>query len=535
MTLRRKGGLLLAVGVAVGFLIAAPSPAAPRTQTRPAPLLRAVVTLDGGGPVTAPGVRVLATFPHVGAEVVAATRAGLDRLAEQAHVLGISADLPMTLAGRSYQPSTRGVLAADVVGGDAGTPGAGRGVNVALLDTGVSDTAALNRASGRITDGVDVSELDAANGTVRTSGEFTDGFGHGTFLASLIAGDRVAGSGRRGIGVAPGARIVVVKVADDNGDTSLARVLAGFDWVAAHARGPAPDNQQMIQVLNVALSIDRPGAAYGEDPLTAAVEHVRDAGVVVVAAAGNDPGGLGDPGMDPYALTVGAADTSRGAASVAPFSGRGTVVAGVSKPDLVAPAVHVLGVMPAATRIWQDHPGGRESNGLFSGSGTSEASAVASGAVALLLSQRPDLSVQTDLSPSALAEHGQTVVRTVKASLRAAAMPIGSGGGAGLLQLPSSRDVPRQDRDTANESFDVAAWTANRLDGVDWVTLLESKWSALSWSALSWSALSWSALSWSALSWSALSWSAVSWSAVSWSGSAWANASWAAASWGDDE
>src|SRR5206468_6209055 len=86
--------------------------------------------------------------------------------------------------------SSDGVLAAKVVGGDAGKDGTGRGVNVALLDTGVSDSAALSRDSGRITDGVDVSSL-SSGGAARTSGQFTDGYGHGTFMASLIAGGRV--------------------------------------------------------------------------------------------------------------------------------------------------------------------------------------------------------------------------------------------------------------------------------------------------------------------------------------------------------
>src|SRR5207302_237442 len=81
------------------------------------------------------------------------------------------------------------------------------------------------------------------------------------------------------------------------------QVLAGLDWVASHARA--------IQVVNLALAVERPTApAYGADPLTVAVEHVRSAGVVVVAAAGNKAGEVRDPGLDPQALTVGAADLS---------------------------------------------------------------------------------------------------------------------------------------------------------------------------------------------------------------------------------
>src|SRR5205814_10096260 len=218
---------------------------------------------------------------NVGVEVVTATPSALRALAADPRVAGVSPDRHGQVSGDEGRGSHsgEGVLASKLLGGAAGKAGTGEHVNVALLDTGVSDTAALNRASGRITGGVDVSDL-AAGGDARTSGEFTDGYGHGTFLASLIAGGKVPGSGGRAVGVAPAARIVVVKVADATGRTSLSQVLAGMDWVAAHARA--------VDVVNLALAVERPTApAYGADPLTAAVEHVRAAGVVVVAAGGN--------------------------------------------------------------------------------------------------------------------------------------------------------------------------------------------------------------------------------------------------------
>jgi serine protease AprX len=213
----------------------------------------------------------------------------LTALASDPRVAGVTPDRSGTVAGykgkKDETADAKSVFASDHLGGGAGDNKTGQGVNVAMLDTGLSDTPALDRASGRVTDGVDVSQLDAT-GQARISGQFTDGYGHGTFLASLIAGGRVPGSGGHALGVAPAARVVVVKVANAQGETSLSEVLAGMDWVASHAQ--APNGTQMIQVLNVALAVSRPTApSYGADPLTAAVNHVRAAGVLVVAAGGN--------------------------------------------------------------------------------------------------------------------------------------------------------------------------------------------------------------------------------------------------------
>ena len=469
-------------------------------------VVTAVVTVRPGAslPVRVPGGHVTQVFRGIGSEVVRAPMSALARLAADPRVAGVSPDRSGRVAGKDdAAASGAGVFAADSLGGQAGKPGTGRGVNVALLDTGLTDTAALDRASGRVTDGVDVSHL-AAGGEALTSGQFTDGYGHGTFLASLIAGGRVPGSGKDALGVAPAARIVVVKVADDQGNTSLSQVLAGLDWVAAHA--------QAIQVVNIALAVDRPtGSAYGMDPLTAAVEHVRDAGVLVVAAAGNTPGQVGDPGLDPQSLTVGAADLTAKQDQVASFSGSG-VVAGVSKPDVVASGVRLLGLVPPGSAIAQAHPSAWQPNGLFRGSGTSEATAVASGVAAAWYSDHPGA------SPAA-----------AKAALRAGAGgKYGATGGAGLVHMVEGRG-PGRPGDLGESSFDSQSWQTNAFMNGDWASWLASSWSASSWSASSWSAATWSASSWSASSWSASSWSASSWSASSWSAS-----SWSAYGWGDD-
>jgi serine protease AprX len=480
-------------------------------------------------PSTLPAGHVLASFPRVGAELVAVPASEVAALRADPAVAGLSPDWHghvtglgsngqgSNVHGAGAQPGSdvganHGESVPRSVGGDAGQSGVGAGVTVALLDTGVNDTAALNRASGRLIDGIDLSHI-SSGGVPLTQGPFTDGYGHGTFLASLIAGGPVPGSDGLGVGVAPAAHLVVVKVAGSDGQTSLLQVLAGLNWVAAHSPS--------IQIVNLSLAVTRPTApAYGADPLNAAVEDVRADGVLVVAAAGNTPGQVGDPGMDPTALTVGAAAFHGRSAQVAPFSGSG-VVDGVAKPDVVAAGVHVLGVMSPGTQIATTNPQGWTQNGLFLGSGTSEATAITSGVAAAYLSAHP----------------GSTPLQ-VKVGLRTSANPLCSAAaGAGLVTLAGGvshstrcggwhhRSVALTDP-TGEAAFDATAWQAAAWLNGTWESWLAAAWAASSWSASSWSASSWSASSWSASSWSASSWSASSWSASSWSASSWSDLGW---------
>jgi serine protease AprX len=486
--------------------------------------IRAVVSVHNSAdlPVRVPGGRVLQVLRAVGAEVVTAPSSSYAALSRDPRVAGIAPDSRGHVTGwRGSSSHSDHVLAARAVGGSAGQPGTGTGVTVALLDTGVSDTPSLNRASGRLIDGIDVSQL-ASGGPALTSGQFTDGYGHGTVMASLIAGGVVPGSGSRALGIAPAANVVVVKVGDSNGVTSLSEVLAGLDWVAVNA--------PHIQVVNLSLAIDRPTSpSYGSDPLTAGIEHVRAAGVLPVASAGNTASQVGDPGDDPQSLTVGATDLSGHVPSVASFSGRG-LVDGVVKPDVVAPGAHVLGQIAPDSLIARQNPSAATHDGLFIGSGTSEATAVTSGVAAAYLSSHP----------------GSTPDQ-VKTGLRTSASPLCTwGSGAGTVTAGDQSDGHdnhgRDGRDgqrcgrwnpsgvdtfvdpSGERFFNAARWNANSwLDGA-WIDLLASSWSASSWSASSWSASSWSASSWSASSWSASSWSASSWSASSWSGESWGDA-----------
>jgi serine protease AprX len=426
-------------------------------------VLQAVVSYDGA-PQGAAGVTVVGSLPSLGMAVVRGKEDALARLARTPGVRGLDLDGTVVLNSAPSKDDNRSVLASAGLGGAAGSAGAGAGVRVALVDTGVSDTAALNRRSGRLVDAVDAS----TPGTLRTGGTYLDGYGHGTFMASVLAGGPVAATGGKAVGVAPGATVLNVRVAKSDGSTSLSRVLGGLEWISEHADD--------VDVANLALSHDRPHKAYGADPLTDAVEKVRDAGVTVVVSSGNTRGEVGDPGFDPRVLTVGAADLGTG--RVAPFSGS-DVVHGYAKPDVVASGVDVVGLLPTGSVVERDPSTKHLGHGLFRGSGTSQSTAITSGLAAILLAANP---AATPLQ--------------VKASLRCAASDLrGHRDGAGLVRtttdLCSGTDGQALDGsgDLSGEAdFDASSWAA-------------SSWAASSWAASSWAASSWAASSWAASSW----------------------------------
>lgn len=472
---------------------------------RPAgPSVQAIVSFapSSAGLPSLPGIDVVASLKNLSMAVVRADAATLNRLARVPGVVGVALDDAVQLSGAETTGGAGGVLASRALGGAAGKPGAGAGVRVAVVDTGISDTPALNRASGRLVDGADATTIaDGEYGEAQTGGTYPDGFGHGTFMAGLIAGGPVPGTNGQAIGVAPGATVVNVRVARPDGTSSLSKVLGGLDWVEGHAAE--------LDVVSVSLSHVRPNETYGADPLTNAVEQIRLAGANVLVSAGNDASRVSDPGFDPWIITVGAADLAN--RTVASFSGRDTVN-GVEKPDVVASGVKVLGVLPPGSVLARSAGTTQLPSGLYRGSGTSQATAVAAGVAALFVAANPD-----------------ATTAQVKGSLRCGATPLRQdGAGQGLVRASTKvcADEDGQALDgsgdaTGESSFDASSWGA-------------SSWGASSWGASSWGASSWGASSWGASSWGASSWGASSWGASSWGASSWGASSWGSAGWGDD-
>ena len=564
MRLDRAATKLLALVSTVGVISAltVTSAASAGAATSTGPRSQAIVALAGNGAVSVPGLHVQSVLAGVDSEIVDGTSAQLAQLAATPGVLGVEPNVSAHLESNSFggrdvtdpngsngsgngsgngsnagpgdgtgptvtPPSTDsaatsagplspvavpsvGVTASSTLGGIAGSPRAGRGVTVALIDTGVADTAALNRDSGRLVDAVDTSGLNTPNGHVQENGVFTDTYGHGTFMASLIAGGQVPGSGDTGLGVAPGATIDVVKVADASGNTSLAAVMAGLNWVATHS--------DQVDVANLSLSVDPPATRYGIDPLNFAVFLTRAAGVTVVVAAGNTPGVVGDPGFGPASLTVGAADTTGQSPIVAPFSGFANVD-GVSKPDVVAAGVNILGEMPVGSLIDQEFPNARQPSGLFRGSGTSQSTAIVTGLAALYLQSHPSANPLQ-----------------VKSAIRSAASSIttGKSDGQGLVAIPNGNNGSNN---TGEQNLNYFQWfsTAPLWGGLFTGGAFDARrWSARRWSASGWDARRWAAVTFDARRWSDVTFDARLWSARMWGSRMWGSRMWSASYWGDN-
>ena len=330
-------------------------------------------------------------------------------------------------------------------------PGLGLGVAVALLDTGI---AASGDLAGRV-----VSRTDL-------SGErtFSDSYGHGTFMAGLIAGN---GRGGGPAGIAPAASLVDLKVAGASGSTTLGRVLLAMQ-LADSGRG-----RLNLRVLNISLAVpaDDPAAA----PLTEAVERLWADGITVVAAAGNDGGGVDAPGIDPYVVTVGALDLTGAGQAVAPWSNRGPDAAGRPKPDLAAPGVDLISLRAPGSTIDLANPAARVGDAYFRGSGTSMSTAQVAGAAAAVAAAHPDWSpdqVKAALVTTARSLGAGHAALDLEAALGLASVEAANGD---LLPLLVGGRAP-------------AGLQARALPAIRWVA---RHWAARHWAARHWAARSW--------------------------------------------
>jgi serine protease AprX len=391
----------------------------------------------------------------------------------------------------------------------------GEAVTVAVVDTGIYDSADLD---GRVIhhDVTDTSRHSAP-----------DGYGHGTFVGGLIAGDGAA-SGGAYVGAAPQARLFDVRVADATGATSLVDVLRGLEAVA-HAQ-----RHLNIKVLNLSLSSGSP-VPYQFDPLTLALEGLWKRGITVVVPAGNDGPGAGtisSPGNDPTLLTVGSLDEGGTAArsddTIAGFSSRGPAAQGVAKPDLVSPGSHLVSLRAPGSVVDTENPNSRVANSYFRGSGTSMSTALTSGVVADLLSVRPNLSpdqVKAILTSTAYDAKGLADV----AGAGAGGVDANAAFTASTPTITEANDNFPSGQDAIWDKFSNALLSGDRADASFWWQKLSP--SARSWVARSWTSLSPDARSWVARSWVARSWTGADGTADEWLARSWVARSWVARSW----
>jgi serine protease AprX len=270
----------------------------------------------------------------------------------------------------------------------------GTGVGVAILDSGVVGWHD-DLGNDRVVHFTDFVNFQTAA---------YDDYGHGTHVAGIIAGSGDDSNGARR-GIAPGASLVVLKVLDGAGQGYISNVIAAIDYAIANK------DRFNIRVMNLSVAAGV-YESYTSDPLTLAAKRAVDAGIVVVSAAGNlgrnrfgqtQYGGVGAPGNAPWVLTVGASShmgtTDRSDDTVAGFSSRGpTALDYLAKPDVVAPGVGMESLTDAGTLLYQTKPTARlwgtvstATEPYLSLSGTSMASPVVAGTVALMVQANPAL------------------------------------------------------------------------------------------------------------------------------------------------
>ncbi|MEO8522046.1 MAG: S8 family serine peptidase [Acidobacteriota bacterium] len=408
-----------------------------RLPGSPGDRLRVIVQPpEGVHPSTLRGrLRGLIRREMQGAVALEVSRADLKAMALDSAIAHISADLPVS----SDMAITNKVTGASSVWQGSGgfltsVPGYnGTGIAIAVVDSGIAPhTAIADRLIGRANL---VSWEGPSNG---------DPYGHGTHVAGIIAGSTTAAkyvTPAFAGGTAPGVKLVDVRVLGANGMGYTSDVIAGIDWVVANR------TKFGIRIINLSLGhvVAEPAAT---DPLCQAVKRAVDAGVVVVASAGNygltstgQPvlGGISSPGNSPYALTVGAIDTNgtvdRSDDKVAAYSSRGPTAFDLAvKPDVVAPGTRIVSLEAnnsyLSTRYPAWHIAGNGKNAYFRLSGTSMATPVVAGGAALLLD------ADASLTP------GQ-----IKIALQMGATFVADGGlvggGAGSVNFPVSMKLAR--------------------------------------------------------------------------------------------
>jgi serine protease AprX len=403
----------------------------------------------------------------------------------------------------------------------------GAGVNVAVLDTGIQ---ALPDFSGRMVDGVDLSG---------GNNPWQDSYGHGTFVAGLIAGNGASSNGAY-TGEAPGAGLVSVKVAGASGQTDLATVIAGVGWTIDNS---STDN---ISVLNMSLGY-LPIESTVIDPLDQAVEKAWESGITVVTSAGNAGPGNGtilSPADDPLVITVGAVDdggkSNPANDTMTTFSSVGpTNPDGWFKPDLVTSGRSVVSLRDPGSTIDAQNPSARVGSTNFVGSGTSFSAAITSGAAALLLSADPSYTPNTVkgtlLGTTVQGPVGNPFVDgqgilNAAAAVSSVPMTLNQPVPTVLTQLGQTVDLEAAG---AMSSWNSDNWTGSHWNGSHWngSTWNGSHWNGSTWNGSTWNGSAWNGSTWNGSTWNGSTWNGSTWNGSTWNGSTWNGSTWNGSYW----
>ncbi len=466
----------------------------------------------------------------------------------------------------------------------------GKGIDVAVIDTGVAKVAGLNQ-TGKVIDGPDLS-LDNIEPTLR----YTDSFGHGTHMAGIIAGSDVApGTSAKKcttclgkspytdttkfVGIAPEARIINVKAGAFDGAADVSQIIAGIDWVVQHRNDPGMN----IRVLNLSFGTDSTQSAL-LDPLVHAAEQAWKAGIVVVAAAGNDglmTPNLANPAISSMVIAVGASDPHGTIAplddSIPSFAQHGNSTRGV---DIVAPGVSVISLRVTGGFVDQNVTTGKLGTRFQQASGTSQSTAVVSGLAALLVSKYPTAtpdSIKAYLMGTALpmemidpnlasTDFGEMLVSGankwysgsgsawVGSTSAFSVAPAQASKATGLGTLEAARGTFHVSNGTTELTGEIdifgtkwnpttmaklttnrTTWNGGTWNGARWTgdTWTGARWSSIDWTNTDWTGARWTGARWTSMIWDGARWSGARWSGARWSAGTWTGARWTGARWSD--
>jgi serine protease AprX len=456
---------------------------------------------------------------------------GVKTIVRDTHMAVMAAPVGYDASAQNPPNVYQQVVGADQLRADGND---GHGVTVAVLDTGISSMA---DTSSRLVS-VQTDALGHRANCVNFAGDgtCTDLFGHGTYIGGLVAGTGAA-SGGEYAGVAPGAKLLSVKVAGADGSSDVSTVIAALQWVITFK------NTYNIKVLNLSLGTDGT-QSYQLSPLDFAVEKAWNAGITTLVSASNlGPGAstVDKPADDPFVITVGAVDDNGTTAlsddSVPFWSARGPTAAdGLAKPDVTAPGVGLVSLAAPGASLTVNRPPAMAAP-YRQAAGTSFSTAVVSGLVADILSAHPTWSpnrvkfalmntAQSDAGDDPMAVGAGLVDGNAALSAPSGVANQNVGPSTGLGSLQADRGSASVQVNGAGGATVVNGEITAQLTPWNFLAMLAANFNGTSWYGTSWYGTSWYGTSWYGTSWYGTSWYGTSWYGTSWYGTSWYGTSW---------